>query len=148
MRELFIGVVCFVLTATTVFAQSQITFKTTIETSNIAQGEPFALTFQLTNAHAPDLLLPNLPNLEILDGPVVAQSIAIANGQKTQILSFQYLVQANFAGEMSIPAIKITLGNGTIMQSSPLTIAVKEGNALGAASRGVPMKERKLSKLR
>jgi hypothetical protein len=148
MRELLIGVVCFVLTATTVFAQSQITFKTTTETNEIAQAEPFALTFQLTNAHAPDLFLPNLPNLEILDGPVVAQSIAIANGQKTKILSFQYLVQANFAGETTIPAIKITLENGTTVQSLPLTISVKEGNALGAASRIVPARERRLSKLR
>jgi uncharacterized protein (DUF58 family) len=147
MREQFILLVSILLTATSVFAQPQVTFKTTTSTETVASGEPFELTFRLENAQAPDLQLPDLPNLEIIGEPTVSQSIAIANGQKSQILTFQYAVQAIVVGELVIPSIKITTSNGLVLQSAPIKISVTEGNRLGVTTRGVA-NGRRTNKLR
>jgi uncharacterized protein (DUF58 family) len=147
MREHFVLLVSILLTATAVFAQPQISFKATTTAETIAAGEPFELTFHLENAQAPDLQLPDLPNLEMLSEPTISQAIAIANGQKSQILVFQYTVQAISVGELTIPSIKIITTNGLALQSAPLKISVTAGNRLGVTARSA-INSRKISKLK
>lgn len=108
-----------------------------LDSNRIATGEGAHLTIQIRGGNAQRPTIPEVPNL-IVDYQAQNQMFSMVNGATTQIVSFQYLVGSQVAGEYMIPPIVVKVaGQELTTQPQKLTV-FDDGSHAAQGNAGQP----------
>lgn len=128
MRRIYIHFLLFavLLTGASKMSGQEVTFKA-VAPAAVVEGEQFRLSFILTNKVGRDLRIPDLPDFDILFGPVTSQGHfqSNINGKMTSESSYTYTytLMAKKAGKFTIPKASIKV-DGSNYESNTLQIEV------------------------
>lgn len=103
-------------------------FSATASSTQVGTGEPFRITFSISNAsHVSDFQPPAFRGLQVLSQQQ-SQSTSIINGKVSQSISFIYILQADNQGRFTIGGASARV-DGDNLKSNPITITVEKGVA-------------------
>lgn len=103
----------------------RISFEASSSTRETITGEPFEISFRLTNARARKFDAPIFNGLEV-QGPNQSSSYASINGITTISEVYSYYIVAQKPGTYHIGAATIITSKGKSLRSQPITIKVKQ----------------------
>ncbi|MCH2044116.1 MAG: BatD family protein [Saprospiraceae bacterium] len=136
MKHLILLVMLFTVPA---IAQRP-TFTAEANTSKIIMGEPFQVSFRLSNAEAQSFTPPSF------DGFTVVQSGSkqfsqYSYGKTSSVKEWSYSVVATRKGTLKIGTARVMLGNGKKLDSRPIKIEVVSSKNGGTAQQDSPLKD-------
>lgn len=136
MKYLVLLVMLFTLPA----VAQRPTFTAEANTSKIIVGEPFQVSFRLSNAEAQSFTPPSF------DGFTVVQSSSkqfsqYAYGKTSSVKEWSYSLAATQKGKLKIGAARVMLGGGKKLDSRPIKIEVVGSKNGGTAQQDSPLKD-------
>lgn len=121
------------------FAQ-QVTARARVSSNAVQVNQPFLLEYALEgNIKSYELNSDLLKDFEILDGPIESSmnSFSFGSGsggiKQTKTITIQYTLAAKRAGNLSIPAVKVTNSKGEVQRSN--NVAIIAGGSPGQEPR-------------
>jgi len=124
MKILFNSINLLILFHLFSFAWAAPQFQATVDTTEIMQGDTLTLTLTLsgtTTAYEPDLS-PLQTDFEVY-GQRHTQSTHIINGQMTRQIGWQYTLEPQGKGKLTIPSLMLKTAAGTL-HTQPITLNV------------------------
>ena len=115
---------CLCLLSTIAWGQ-RVSFEASSSTRETITGEPFEVSFRLTDARARKFDAPIFNGLEV-QGPNQSSSYASINGITTISEVYSYYVVAKKPGTYYIESAKVITQKGESYRSQPLTIKVRQ----------------------
>lgn len=101
----------------------------------VVVGDQFRLSYTVNTKNVKDLRVPSIKNFEILMGPNRSYSVNIINGDKTETLTFTYILMATTEGTFNISGATIT-ADGNQMISNSVQIKVLPADKTNDATSG------------
>ena len=105
-------------------------FQANVDRNPVGVGEPFTLSFTLSNGGmggGKNLQPPDLNKFRIMGGPNQSSNVQISNGSVSSSFVYSYVVEAIEIGKFTIGPASIESG-GKTYRSAPLTIEVVKGS--------------------
>jgi len=93
---------------------------------NVTTDDDFQLKYTFNGGVFNNMLLPNLKDFFIINGPNVTSTRRSINGKVQSSSSVSYVLKPKKAGNFKIPPAQIK-GRGVKGQSAPVTVSVKQG---------------------
>ncbi len=103
-------------------------FYTTLNRSQVSQGQTFQVTFTLENAQGKGFKAPGFKGFTVLTGPSTSHSTQIINGNMSSSVSYTYLLKADKIGQFTIGAASINV-DGKQLRTDPIQLQVVKGTA-------------------
>jgi len=104
-------------------------FTSSVSKKNVRVGERFQVSFTLANGKGKEFDPPEFEGFQVLSGPNQSTSMNFINGNFSQSISYNYVLQATKEGELTIGAAFIVAG-GNQLRADPITVYVtKSGKA-------------------
>jgi hypothetical protein len=113
----------WLLVCTGLSAQNGVVFEAKTESTEVAQGSLFELTFELKNAEGNRFSPPSFKGFRVMGGPSEMRGMSIINGKSSTQQSWSYQIEASQVGTFIIPSASVVV-KGNILQTKPLTIRV------------------------
>lgn len=126
-KQLFL-ILFGLLTGFSCFAQEEkrTTFFVEVIYDTIALDEQFELKFTLKNGKIIERFEPPaLEGFQLLAGPMTSQSMSIINGDKTETMSYTYILKPTDLGIYNIPATSIETETGTLLSDDHAIVVVE-----------------------
>ncbi len=146
MRKIGFILLTLLLVCVNAFAADDVSIKATAP-NMVAMGQQFRLEFNIKNAKAEDLQVPEIKDFEILMGPSTSKSkqVSIINGSMNVVenITYTYILTPKKEGTFTISPARFS-NNGKTLMSNAITIKVvaqganatpqQQSNANGAIS--------------
>jgi hypothetical protein len=97
--------------------------------------DPFEVQYVIRNArNAQSFSLPQMKDLQVLDGPSRSTQMIEVNGHRTMIVQLTYVFKARKTGQVVIPG-GVVVSDGRELRSNNVTIEVINGSVMSRQSR-------------
>ncbi len=127
--SLLIILLTILITAPSLSAQSNVSFKALSDAKEVLENNYFEITFNLKNANGTEFTPPDFSNFNVLSGPNSSSSMQIINGQVSRDMGYSYSLQGIKAGSFTIGSATIK-ANGKILKSNPLLVKVVKADGV------------------
>ena len=105
-------------------AGAQVSFTASANRTEIGKNESLTVQFEV-NASGSGFQAPSFDGFQVLQGPMRSQSTQIINFERSESMSFSYVLRPTRTGKLTIGPASIKV-NGEAYRSQPLTISVSE----------------------
>lgn len=134
MRKIVFLWIALLAFATKMYADDKVSF-TASAPDAVAVGDQFRLSYTVNTQKVKDFRAPSIKGFDVLMGPTRSYSMQSINGNKTESLTFTYILLAQKEGEYTIPGATIT-ANGDQMLSNSVKIKVLPADNTGSSQNG------------
>ena len=122
MRKLVFLWMALFATMLNVWADDEVTF-TTSAPDAVAVGDQFRLSYIVNTRNVKDFRAPSIQGFDVLMGPSRSTSVNIINGNRSESITFTYILMATKEGEYTIPGATLS-AKGNQMISNSVKIKV------------------------
>ena len=122
MRKIVFLWMALFATMLNVWADDEVTF-TASAPDVVAVGDQFRLSYTVNTRNVKDFRAPSIQGFEVLMGPSRSTSVNIVNGNRSESMTFTYILMATKEGEYTIPGATLS-AKGIQMISNSVKIKV------------------------
>lgn len=117
MRKIVFLWMALIAMALDCYADDKVTF-TASAPDVVAVGDQFRLSYTVNTQNVKDFRVPSIKGFDVLMGPSRSASTQIFNGNKTESLTYTYILSAKAEGEYTIPGATLSVGRDQYLSNS------------------------------